>query len=614
MGWEAWLVLVVVILLITALAKELAGSDLLCLAALTILLTAGEIDRALHAGPVDAGAGAPAVAFKSKLPGVTEAAAGFGNSGLLTVGVLFIVVTGLVQTGAMSLVTEPLLGRPKTVLSAQLRLLFPVTTLSAFLNNTPIVAMFMPVCDDISKKGGISPSKLFMPMAFAATLGGVCTMIGTSTNLVVNGLLESQTDHPPFQMWDIAWVGIPCAIVGCVYLILASRWLLPDRRPALSISGDPRQYTVEMEVEAGGPLVGRSIEEAGLRHLPGLFLADIERQSQVLPAVSPYTRLEGNDRLVFVGVIESVVDLRKMRGLKPATDQVTKVAAPDTQRCLMEAVVSSRCPLVGKNIRDGRFRTKYNAAVIAVARDGERIPGKIGDIVMQAGDTLLLEAHKDFSRVNRNSSDFFLVSHVENSAPPRHGRAWLALGLLIAMILATTLFSVDMLAAALVAGLLMIVTKCVTGGEARQSIDWPVLVTIGAALGLGKALQSSGLAETVANQLVSMTGQNPWLQLVMIYFLGMVLTELVTNNAAAVLMFPIAMETAKSLDVNYVPFVMAIMVSASMGFATPFGYQTNLMVYGPGGYKFNDYLRLGIPLDLLMMLVTVVLAPFIWPF
>ncbi|HUQ70942.1 MAG TPA: SLC13 family permease [Planctomycetaceae bacterium] len=596
MGWEAWLVLAVVALLVGSLARELAGADVLCIGALAIFVLAAEMTGT------------------KLLPDAAEAVKGFGNPGLVSVGILFVVVAGLVQTGAMNLITEPVLGRPKTVFSAQLRLLLPVTISSAFLNNTPIVAMFMPVCGDISKKSNISPSKLFMPMAFAATFGGVCTMIGTSTNLVVGDLVRTQTDYPALGMWDISWIGIPCSVAGCLYMLAFSRWLLPDRRPAISLSDDPRQYTVEMEVEAAGPLVNRTVEEAGLRHLPGLFLAEIERDGNIVPAVGPHERLQANDRLVFVGIIESVVDLRKMRGLRPATNQVFKLGAPDTQRSLIEAVVSPRCPVVGKTIRDGRFRTKYNAAVIAVARSGERIQGKIGDIVLQPGDTLLVEAHSDFARLQRNSNDFFLVSNVENSAPPRHGKAWLALGLLAAMVAANTFLGLDILVTALVAGLLMIVTRCVTAGEARQSIDWSVLVTIGAALGIGKALQSSGLAEFVADQLVSWAGPNPWVQLAVIYFLAMLLTELVTNNAAAVLMFPIAMETVKTLDVNHLPFVMAIMVAASMGFATPFGYQTNLMVYGPGGYKFVDYLRVGIPLDLLMMAVTVLLSPFIWPF
>jgi len=599
MGWEAWLVLGLVLALVVALAREVAGADVLCLSVLAVLLGTGETLRA--------------VGMKTTLPKVGEMVRDFGSPGLITVGLLFVVVAGLVQTGAMSILTEPFLGRPKTVLSAQLRLLLPVTTMSAFLNNTPIVAMFMPVCDDICKKTNISPSKLFMPMAFAATFGGVCTIIGTSTNIVVNLALKS-SGREPFSMWEISWVGIPCAMAGVLYMLTLSRWLLPDRKPAISLSDDPRQYTVEMEVEVGGPLEGKSIEAAGLRHLPGLYLVEIERGVDVIPAVSPKERLQANDRLVFVGVIESVVDLRKMRGLRPATNQVFKLDTPDTHRVLIEAVVSNRCPLVGKNIREGRFRTTYDAAVIAVGRGGQRIPGKIGDIVLQPGDTLLLEAHPDFVRQQRNSNHFFLVSSVENSTPMRHQKAWTALGILVAMILVSSVLEIDILVAALVAGLAMLVTRCVTGTEARQAIDWPVLITVGAAAGVARAIESTGLALAMTDAMVSIGGNNPWVQLGILYAVTMILTELVTNNAAAQLMFPLAMATVERLQVNYMPFAAAIMIAASMGFATPFGYQTNLMVYGPGGYKFSDYLRVGIPLDIVMMIVTVALAPFVWPF
>lgn len=599
MGWEAWLVLGLVLSLVTALALEIAGADLLSLVVLGALLGVGETLRALG--------------FATTLPAVGAAVKDFGSPGLITVGLLFVVVAGLVQTGGMSLLTEPFLGRPKTVLSAQLRLLIPVTTISAFLNNTPVVAMFMPVCDDICKKANISPSKLFMPMAFAATFGGVCTIIGTSTNIVVNLALKS-ANKAPFGMWEITWVGLPCAIAGVIYMIALSRWLLPDRKPAISLTDDPRQYTVEVEVEAGGPLVNKSVEQAGLRHLPGLYLVEIDRNGELLTAVSPKEHLQANDRLVFVGILESVVDLRKMRGLRPATDQVFKLDAPDSDRSLIEAVVSNRCPLLGKNIREGRFRSTYDAAVIAVARDGRRIPGKIGDIVLQPGDTLLLEAHPDFARQQRNSNHFYLVSNVENSTPPRHAKAWTALLILGVMVLVNSLANVDILAAALLAGAAMLVTRCVTGTEARQSIDWSVLVTIGATAGIARAIETTGLAKAITDAMVSIGGENAWVQLAIVYALTMLLTELVTNNAAAQLMFPLAMATVDRLGIDYKAFAAAMMVAASMGFATPFGYQTNLMVYGPGGYKFSDYLRVGIPLDLVMMVVTVILAPLVWPF
>ncbi len=605
MGWEAGLVLVVVVMMVVVLAMEWAPPDLLTIGCLLILVVGQAV-------------------FGTKLlPDVNIAFRGFSSPSLITVGVLFVIVTGLMQTGAMGLLTDRFVGRPQTVFSAQVRLLFPVTFLSAFLNNTPIVAMFMPVVDDICKRTRISPSKLYMPMAFAATFGGVCTMIGTSTNLVVKGAME-KAGLPPMGFFDITWIGLPCALGGVIFMLLFSQKLLPDRKPAISLSDDLRQYTVEMLVQAGGPLVNISIREAGLRSLPGLYLAEIERDGQALAAVGPNERLQANDRLVFVGIIESVVDLRKMRGLAPATDQVFKLDTPTSHRCLMEAVVSNRCPIIGSTIRDGHFRSRYNSAVIAVARDGKHIPGKIGDIVLQPGDTLLLEGHPDFATQQRNSSDFFLVSHVENSEPIRHDRSWIAIAILGGMILLASLLSRDatperpavdfLLPAALIAALAMIVTRCCTGTQARQSIDWSVLIVIGASLGIGEAISLSGAARYLSQQSIVLCGSNAWLQLVVIYFLTMILTELVTNNAAAVLMFPLALEVSKTLGVSHVPFMIAIMIAASMGFATPFGYQTNLMVYGPGGYKFSDYLRVGIPLDLVMMAITVALTPLVFAF
>lgn len=605
MGWEAVLVLLVVTLMVVALVMEWAPPDLLTVSCLLVLVVG------------------QAVSGTKMLPDVNIAFRGFSSPSLITVGVLFIIVTGLMQTGAMGLLTDRFVGRPKTVFSAQVRLLFPVTFLSAFLNNTPIVAMFMPVVDDICKRARISPSKLYMPMAFAATFGGACTMIGTSTNLVVKGAME-KAGLPPLGFFDITWVGLPCAVGGVIFILLFSQKLLPDRKPAISLSDDLRQYTVEMLVQPGGPLVNINIREAGLRSLPGLYLAEIERAGQVTAPVPPNERLQANDRLVFVGIIESVVDLRKMRGLVPATDQVFKLNTPTSHRCLMEAVVSNRCPIIGSTIRDGHFRSRYNSAVIAVARDGKHIPGKIGDIVLQPGDTLLLEGHPDFAIQQRNSSDFFLVSHVENSEPIRHDRSWIAIAILGGMILLASLLSreatperpgVDfLLPAALIAAMAMIATRCCTGTQARQSIDWSVLIVIAASLGIGEAISLSGAARYLSQQSISYCGSNAWLQLAVIYLLTMILTELVTNNAAAVLMFPLALEVSRSLEVSHIPFMIAIMIAASMGFATPFGYQTNLMVYGPGGYKYSDYMRVGIPLDLVMMVITVALTPLVFAF
>jgi di/tricarboxylate transporter len=432
--------------------------------------------------------------------------------------------------------------------------------------------------------------------------------------MLVAEIEKGTVSGSPLAMFDISWVGVPAALIGAAFIILTSRWLLPDRRPALSMHDDAREYTVEMEVADDSPLVGKTIEDAGLRHLPGVYLAEIDRDGNAMPAVSPQEVLRGGDRLLFVGIVESVVDLQRIRGLTPATDQVTKLEAPRPQRCLIEAVVSNSCPLVGKTIRDGRFRNVYNAVVVAVARNGERLHMKIGDVVLHAGDTLLVEAHPSFADQQRNSRDFFLVSRLEDSAPRRHDRAWLAMLILFGMIVVATLEWMPFLQAGLVAAALMLITRSVTFESARRSIDWEVLLAIAASLAIGRALESSGAAQAVSAEMIQWAGGQPWLTLAILYLVTLLATELVTNNAAAALMFPFAISTAASLGANYMPFVIVVMMASSAGFATPIGYQTNLMVYGPGGYKFSDYVRIGVPLDILVGIVTVALAPLVWPF
>ena len=471
----------------------------------------------------------------------------------------------------------------------------------------------MPAVNDWARQNRISPSKLMIPLSYAAVLGGCCTLIGTSTNLVVHGLLLAD-GKPGLNMFDFFYVGVPCALIGGMFIIATQKWLLPDRRRIIDETGDPREYTVEMMVDPVGALVGKTIEEAGLRHLPKTFVAEINRGGVVIPAVGPQERLQANDQLVFVGVVDSVVDLQKIRGLVPATDQVFKLQGARPERCLIEAVVSERCPLIGQTIRDGRFRSTYNAVVIAVARSGERIRAKIGDIVLKPGDTLLLEAHPTLVEQQRNSRHFYLVSKVENFAPVRHDRALLAMMIMLAMIIVASFEWLSMLEAGMIAAGAMLATRCCTGQQARRSVDWNVLIAIAASLAIGQAIQSSGLAKVLSGQLIGLDSGHVLWSLIVIYGISLLLTELVTNNAAAVLVFPIAMQTARDLGVSYVPFVMAITVAASLGFATPMGYQTHMMVYGPGGYRFTDFLRIGLALDVLCWIVAVIVIPIAFPF
>jgi di/tricarboxylate transporter len=602
MTWEALLTLGVVVALLIALAKNVASTDVLLMGAATVLMTMSLVSP--------------------RFPSPRDMAASFGNEGLITVAVLFVVAAGLTETGAMALATERLLGRPRSTLDAQVRMMVPVAGFSAFLNNTPVVAMFIPVINDWCKRAGLSPSKLFIPLSYAAVLGGTCTLIGTSTNLVVQGLMmqAQRTDPsmPTMGMWTISPVGVPAAIAGLLFIIVFSRRLLPDRKSAGAKLADPREYTLEMVVEPNGPVDGITIERAGLRHLPGMYLAGIERDGEPLVAVGPEQVLHANDQLIFVGVVDSVLDLHRMRGLTPAPTQVYKLNDPRDVRTLVEAVVSPACPIVGKTIREGEFRSRYDAVVIAVHRNGERIRQKIGDIVLTPGDTLLLETHRRFLRNRRNSRDFFLVSHVPDSTPRRHSRAWIAIGILAAMVAAMAFengLGISVLNAALLAAALMGITKCISAEQARRSVEWPTLVAIGAALGIGRAIETTGLAALVAGKLIAVAQAfGPTGVLAGVYLLTLVFTEIITNNAAAALAFPVAHAAATGMDVNFMPFAIVIAMAASGGFATPLGYQTHLMVYGAGGYRFSDYVRIGVPLDVVVMAVTLILTPRFFPF
>ncbi len=593
LSWQAWLTVSVIVSAFLLLVFTRLAADVVFLGALAVLLVSG----VLTAG---------------------EALNGFSSSGMITVGVLYIVVTGLQETGGLGWISHHALGRPRGLRMALLRLLVPVTALSAFLNNTPVVAMFIPVVTDWCRRIRIQPSRLMIPLSYASIFGGICTLIGTSTNLVVDGMVQQRYQNTELGtglgMFEITKLGVPCALLGIGYLVLFGRRLLPDRRTLQEVFENPREYTLELQVGPRSTLAGRTIEQAGLRHLPGAFLAELVRDDQVLSAVSPQEQLRHGDRLIFVGNIDSMRELRNQQGLEPVPDQLFKLDAPSHQRCLVEAVVSDTCPMVGKTIREGRFRNVYNAVVIAVARNGERIQGKIGDIQLRPGDTLLIESHAGFVPRQRDSRDFYLVSNVENSTPRQFHKAPWAFSILAGMVFVVTLGWMSMLNAALVAAGLMLLLRCCSANQARRSIEWNVLLVIAAALGLGEALDKTGAAELIAGMLLSLVQEQPWAALAMVYLVTTFFTEIITNNGAAALVFPIAMNTAERLEVNPLPFIVCIMIAASASFATPIGYQTNLMVYGPGGYRFGDYLRIGIPLNLAMGVVAVGLAPMIWSF
>ena len=590
MGWDAWLTIAVTATVLIALMCE-KPADLVFMGAIVLLALCGVIKP-------------------------EEAFSGFISNSLLMVAALFVVTAGLKETGVVDVVGSRVLGPAKTELGGLIMLaLFTITT-SAFLNNTPIVAMFIPVVISWCRKHQVAPSKLLIPLSFLTILGGCCSRIGTSTNLVVDGLMK-KAGLPEMTFFEIGYAGLPCAIIGCAYILTFGRKVLPERKELMEQLGDSRrEYLVEMVVTPACRLVGQSIEAAGLRRLPGLFLIEVDRRGTVLAPVSPDTVLESNDRLVFTGVVGTIVDLKKIPGLEPATEATDQASEEQRRRRLCEAVVSRSSPLIGQSVREAQFRSHYNAAIVAIHRNGERLTTKIGDVKLESGDTLLMQTGPNFVQAHRNNPDFYLVSDVEGSQPLRHERWWVALvifaGLLVTMCIGK---SDTAMLGAFVAGGLMVLTRCMSAADARQTVEWPVLIAIGASFGLGSALEKSGAALFLSSQLVAWTQPlGPYATLAAIYFVTMVLNELITNNGAAALAFPFCLKAAELSHCDSRPFVMAVALAASFAFASPVGYQTHMMVYGPGGYRFSDFVKVGVPLNLLLWIASVILIPMIWPF
>ena len=530
--------------------------------------------------------------------GPEQALAGFSNPGLITVVALFVVAAGVHHSGGVDLLVHYLLGNPRTVRRAQARIALPVTLLSGFMNNTPVVATMIPAVHVWSRKIGISSSKLMIPLSYAAILGGSLTMIGTSTNLVVNGQYQQLTGSDGFSIFAITKVGLPVAIIGVTAILLfLPRWL-PDRKDQQKF-GSVKEFTLEVAVAQEGPLVGKSVGEAGLRELDRLYLVEIERNGSVVTAVPSEERLRGGDRLVFAGDTQAISDLLRINGIVPSVhDDEPALSKDRAERRLVEAVLSPQSDVLGQTIRDARFRDRYGAVVLAVARGGERVPGNLGNIRLRTGDVLLLEARPAFVSRQRYNKDFLLINDLDTEAP-RHDRAWLSWGILLVLVGLAAFGVMSMLNAALVGAALVILTGCCSVGQAQKAVDVPVALTIAASFALGGALEQTGAAGYLAEGVVSFSGGDVLLALALVYLVVSVLTEMLTNNATAILMVPVVLSLTTAMGIDAEPFMIAIMMAASASFATPLGYQTNMMVLGPGGYRFADFVRVGLPMNML---------------
>ncbi len=547
---------------------------------------------------------------------------GFNNPGVLTIGALFMIAAGMYSTGAISILSDRLIGRPKSELEAQFKILPSIAFGSAFLNNTPLVAMMIPVIRDLARSCGLNAKKLYIPLSYASILGGTCTLIGTATNLVINGLIEEhlkgagQGPHmEPLKMFDLSWIGVPATIAGIGFIMLFSRWLLPGRDGEEASEGvvKMRRFRIELEVEPGGFLDGKSLEDAGLSGQEGFeiicFLRDGERID-----FTPDTRLKGGDILAFAADIDGAKTLWATMGLRPLFSPKEK-RDERYRHHLVEAVVSRRNLFLGKRVGDIETEEKNQSIwLVGLARGESAMDYPLKDAVVQAGDVALLEVTDSFFYRNVNDTQFSVVRKLRGASIQRTGKALTAAAITVAMVAVVAGGWMSMLNAALLAAGAMLLTGCMDLRTAGRSVDFSTLIVIAAAMGLESAVTASGLSAKIGHFLADLGGANPYTALAVVFTGAILMDAMVTNVASAVFMFPIALTIAEKLGVSFMPFAITVMVGASCSFISPVSYQTNLMVYKPGGYSFMDFVRIGVPMSILVGIITVFLTPIFFPF
>lgn len=587
MSWEAWFTLAVVIATVAFMMTERWPPSVVMLAAVIVLFLTGVVDA-------------------------SQAFVGFSSEAPIIIAGLYVLAGAAEATGAMSVLAD-WLGRDRGERRNLARLLGITAGFSSIMNNTTVVAAVAPPVVDWSRRQRLSPSRYLMPTSFAALLGGLVTAIGTSTNITVSGQMV-QAGMTPIGFFEITKVGLPVAIAGIVVMVATLPLLLPRRKDAFEeMAEDAREYVVQMVV-ADGPVEGKTVEEAGLRHLQGVFLVEIERDGDRIAPVIPDERLEAGDRLTFAGNVDMVLDLQKMRGLDSAEQQHFDLGDAGMGQRFFEAVIGVTSSLVGETLKDTDFRAKYNGAVVAIHRDGERVGDKLGSVVLRSGDVLVVLADPAFRRTWGRRSDFLAIAPLGGTNPIRSKKAWWVYAIGLAIVLLAGVDVLPLVKLAVAAPLLLLAFRILSPSEARQSIDLNVIVLIAAAFGLGAAVSASGLAEQIAHLFVWALGSfGPRGALLAIFLATMVLTTLISHNAAAILMCSIGFATAAGFGIDARPFAIAIAVAASTDFLTPVGYQTNTMVMGLGGYRFTDFAKVGFPISICVILVANVVIPLFWP-
>jgi di/tricarboxylate transporter len=582
---DAWITIATVLTMFTVLLLTKLRADLVFLGAISILFVTGVLNA-------------------------KEAFSGFSSTSVVIIGVLFVVVAGLTHTGVLQWIVKHLLGQPDTYSKAIIRLMLPVAALSSFLSNTTVVALFVGIVKMWAKKLDVSPSKLLIPLSYASGMGGVCTLIGTPPNLIISGLYADKTGQA-MNVLATTIPGVFCLFIGMLSII-AMRKLLPDRKAPESAFESTSDYTVELLVPSDNPYIGQTVAEAGLKDVRGGSLIEIIHfDEMVLPAL-PEEPILGGDRLIYSGQIDEILDLKETHGLVSADHHVFTMNEIDRDRQLRTAYVTFGSSLINKAIGHSTFEKDNNMTLVAVARRGKRIEESPREVILQAGDTLLFECPP---RINILTDHLSSQLHFFDSAQiPNIGKkTFISATIMIAMVVLSALNVIPLLQCAFLAAMAMLLFKCCNVDQAMKAINWEILMVFAGSVVLGVAIQKTGIAERLAFGILDVCGTNPIIVMTAICLVGTFITEFISNTAAGAMFFPIMYQAAEKLGYEPYPFLIALMVSVSSSFATPIGSPTHMLVYGPGGYRFGDFMRIGLLMNFIILAANILIVNLIYP-
>ena len=589
-GLDAWITILTVFGMFTVLLFTKLRSDLVFLGAIAVLYVTGVLTD-------------------------KEAFSGISAPSVIAIGVLFVVVAGLMHTGVLQWIVKHLLGQPRGYANAVTRLMLPVAILSSFLSNTTVVALFVNIVKMWSKKLGISPSKLLIPLSYASGMGGVCTLIGTPPNMIISGLYQEKTGEA-MNVLATTIPGLFCLIVG-VLSVIAMRRLLPSREAPESAFESTGEYTVELLVPSDNQNIGSTVGELGLNNVRGGSLVELRHYDE--PVMSPVPDDEpilGGDRLIYAGQIEELLELKKSHGLVSADHHVFQYSEIGSHQQLRTAYVTFGSSLIDTTMGSNNFEHDHQMTLVAVSRRGRRIEESPRDVVLQAGDTLLLESpsrtHSPLggSKATLNSDLHFFDS---DEVPNISSKTIVSTFIMIAMVALSALGVMSLLQCAFIAAAAMLVFRCCSPDQAMRAINWDILIVFAASVVLGLAIQKTGIAERLAMGILDVCGTNPIVVMTAICLVGTFITEFISNTAAGAMFFPIMYEAAEKLGYDPYPFLIALMVSVSSSFATPIGSPTHMLVYGPGGYRFSDFMRIGLLMNLIILAANIFIVNLVYP-